>query len=237
MEEEDDSSRTALKVVFILSTVLVLMDIAELYLSYNSLFDYAIELTIPIFEQCAKYHIITQMFFTGFATLAGLSACLMSFGLLLNYQLFADKFLDTFIYYNFYSFGPFLLGCSILGFVYFDEVCYNCDSENYQRRFLNISTLACLVISFTISTFITMAYTIIGTKILYDDSLRFKPDGNYFLGKVFWKYVFNRGRETVAERNRNENENNQNDLSQSLNPGSINQNNTTMINSQIIDGN
>ena len=41
MDDSEDSSRTALKIVFVFSLLLIFMDIYELYFSYYSLIDYA----------------------------------------------------------------------------------------------------------------------------------------------------------------------------------------------------
>lgn len=221
MDEEDDSSKSALKIVFVLSSVLVIMDLFEIYLSYCSIFDYSTELAPLVFEHCAKYHIVTQMFFTTFATLAGVSACIMSLGLLINEQFFATKLLDTFVYFNYYSFGPLLLGCSVLGFLFFNKISYNCDSENYNRKFLNISTVACICVAFIISFIISGAFSIFGSLDLFNNSIRFTPDGSYILGKVFWKYVFNRGNEVIrgnSNLNEFELDEHRNDLSQELDP-------------------
>lgn len=200
--EEDDSSRFALKLVFFLSLLLVGMDILEIYYSYFSLIDYSRTLVPIVFNQCVKYPIITQMYFTTFATLAGLSACLMSLGLLIDYQFFALKLLDTFMFYNFYSFGPFLLGCSILAFCYFGKVCYSCDNDNYNSQYLNISTVICIIIAFTISLIVTLGFSIISAIEYFNNSIKFNRDGNYVLGKLFWKYVFGRA---IQDLNRNDN--------------------------------
>ena len=190
--EDEDYSRFGLKIVFFLSLLLVGMDVLEIYFSYYSLKDYSKTLAPIIFTHCVKYPIITQMFFTTFATLAGLSACFMSLGLLIDYQFFALKLLDSFMFYNFYSFGPFLLGCSILAFCNFGKVCYSCDNDNYSVQYLNISTVICIIIAFTISLMVTFGYSVISAFEYFNNSIKFNRDGNYVLGKLFWKYVFGR---------------------------------------------
>ena len=68
--DEDNSSRFAIKLVFFLSLLLVGMDILEIYFSYFSLIEYSKTLVPIVYTKCVKYPIITQMFFTTFATLA-----------------------------------------------------------------------------------------------------------------------------------------------------------------------
>ncbi len=199
--EEEDASRTGLKIVFFLSLILVGMDILEIYYAYYSLKDYSKTLAPIVFTECVKYPIITQMFFTVFATLAAFSASLMSLGLLIDYQVFALKLLDSFMFYNFYSFGPFLLGCSILAFCNFGKVCYSCDNENYSVQYLNISTVICIIIAFTISLMVTFGFSVISAFEYFNNSIKFNRDGNYVLGKLFWKYVFGRA---IQDLNRSE---------------------------------
>ena len=198
MDDSEDSSRTALKIVFVFSLLLIFMDIYELYFSYYSLIDYAESFLPEVFEQCVKYHIITQMFFTVFAAFAGFSACIMSFFMLFNYHFFINKLIETFMFYNFYAFGPILLGLSTFAFIYFDKVCNICDNDNYTKQYINFVTVACLVISFLVSLLITVWYSAVGAFDLFNNSIRFTSDGNYIIGKIFWKIVFNRGTQELS---------------------------------------
>ena len=198
MDDPEDNSHTALKIVFVFSLLLIFMDIYELYFSYYSLIDYAESFLPEVFEQCVKYHIITQMFFTVFAALAGFSACIMSFFMLFNYQFFIYKLIETFMFYNFYAFGPVLLGLSSFAFMYFDKVCNTCDNDDYKKQYTNFVTVVCLVITFLVSLLITVWYSAVGAFDLFNNSIRFNSDGNYVIGKLFWKIVFNRGAQELG---------------------------------------
>ena len=200
--DEDNSSRFAIKLVFFLSLLLVGMDILEIYFSYFSLIEYSKTLVPIVYTKCVKYPIITQMFFTTFATLAGLSACIMSLGLLINEH---------------FSFGPFLLGCSILAFCYFGQVCYSCDSDNYNVQYLNISTVICIIIAFTIGLIVTLSFSIISAFEYFNNSIKFNRDGNYLLGKLFWKYVFGRAIQDLNREDNNEREMREFELNRPIN--------------------
>jgi len=214
---EEDSGRTALKIIFILAFFLSSIDLMEIYYSYLSLSEYSNTLLPEVFDNCVKYHIISQIFYTLFAALAGISACLMSIGLLINYQIFALKLLDSFLYYNFYCFGPLLLGSSILAFIYFPNIIYTCDTDDYTKQYLNISTVISVFIGFLISLLITFGYTGINSFEYFNNSIRFNNEGNYFLGKLFWKYVFNRATTEINRNFNNENEVRQEELNEALN--------------------
>lgn len=205
MDDSDDNSRSALKVVFIFSLLLIIMDIYELYFSYNSLIDFSQSLFPEVFDQCVKYQIITQMFFTVFAALAGFSACIMSFFMLVNYQLFIYKLLETIIYYNFYAFGPLLLGLSCFGFFNFGKVCIVCDEDDYTIQYVNFVTVIFLVAAFFLSLLITIWYSAVGGIETFKNSIKFTSDGNYVIGKMFWKIVFNRGIQLLRGDDNNNN--------------------------------
>jgi hypothetical protein len=44
-----------------------------------------------------------------------------------------------------------------------------------------------------LSLLITIWYSAVGGMETFKNSIKFNNDGNYFIGKLFWKIVFNRG--------------------------------------------
>lgn len=205
--EQRNSTGVALKVVFFLSLLLVSMDTFEVIYSYNHLNQNGKSLDRNFFEDCIKYHVIGQIFFTLFATFAGMSACFMSAGLLINYEFFATKALDTFLYWNYLIFGPYLLSSCVLAYFYLNEVIYNCDPKDVTRKYLNFSTLMALIICFVISTLITFTYSFLNTIQHLISSVRFNSEGNRVIGRLFWDYVIHRESE-VAPNQSNMNLNN-----------------------------
>lgn len=226
--ESRDSSRVALKIVFGLSLVLVLMDSYEIYFSYSHLVQYSKTFDPEIFNSCIKYHVFGQIFFTFFATFAGLSACLMALGLLVNYEFFATKGIETFIYLNYLVFGPYLLSSCFLAYCYWDKVIYNCDSKDYSKKYLNFSSLMALLICFVLSVIITFGYTIISSFQVLLQSVRFRPEGNRVIGRLFWDYIIHR---EVNESNPINNINvNNNNINHNNNQNQINNNNIPINN-------
>lgn len=221
--ESRDSSRVALKIVFGLSLVLVLMDSYEIYFSYSHLIQYSKTFDPEVFNSCIKYHVFGQIFFTFFATFAGLSACLMALGLLVNYEFFATKGIETFIYLNYLVFGPYLLSSCFLAYCYWDKVIYNCDNKDYSKKYLNFSSLMALLICFVLSVIITFGYTIISSFQVLLQSVRFRPEGNRVIGRLFWDYIIHR---EINESNSNDNINNNSiNIQNNPNPNTINNRN------------
>jgi len=200
-DDNQNSSIIALKIIMILSLVLVGMDLLEVYFSYISLKAFSLEFNLLIFEECIKYHMFTQIVFTIFATMAGLSAFTMSAGLLISQNFFAKKALESFVNFNYNIFGPYLLAMSILGFTYYQKVLYNCSREDFSVKSLNYSTLLSLIICFIFSFLITFVYSFFEGYYVMLGSIRFNRNGYNFLGKLFWRYVFNRRRDEFPRSN------------------------------------
>ena len=192
MDDGVDNSRLALKIVLVLSLLLVSMDFLEIYFSFEHLKDASIKFDPVIFENCIKYHLLSQIVFTSFATFAGLSAFFMSFGLLINYEFFSMKMLDTFLYWNYIIFGPYLLAACILGYINFSEIAFNCDRRDISQKYINFSTVMALVICFFLSIIITMMYSFLCGAQKMILSITFREGGWKWLGRRFWKYVFSR---------------------------------------------
>lgn len=189
---EQANSNFALKIVFFLSFILVIMDTSEVVYSYKQLKSASIELNINEFESCYKYHIISQIFFTTFATLAGLSACIMSFGLIINFNFFQNIALSTFLFWNYLLFGPVLLGSVLVGLYNWNEVFYYCSSKNSTVKYFNFSTLMAVLICLIFSGLISIGYAIWNSINKVIQSVRFHEDGNEVVGRLFWDYVMHR---------------------------------------------
>ena len=192
MDNEIDNSRVALKIVFILSFLLVVMDFLEIYFSFLHLKAASLKFEFYVYENCIKFHILSQLVYTFFATFAGLSAFIMSLGLLIDYEYFSSKLLDTFMFWNYMFFGPYLLTACILGYINFGSVAFNCDPRDITQKYINFTTLLSLIICFLLSIFITMLYSFLFAIKKMFLSITNRDGGWKFLGRMFWTYVFTR---------------------------------------------
>lgn len=214
--DENGESRVALKIVFVLSLLLVTMDIMEIYFAYSHLISISQTTSPVIFENCVKYHLLAQIFFTLFATLAGTSACFLSLGLLIDYEIFTMKFIDTFLYFNYLIFGPYLLAACCLGYYNFNLIAFTCDPNDLSKRHVNFSTVIALIICLLLSFLLTFSYSVFYSIKKLINSVRFTTNGNYYLGRVFWRYVLDRRHDAVRvnefemREGINENQNNLN---------------------------
>ena len=181
--------------ILIISLILIGMDFLSLYYSYQYIITSSKRYSFLVFERCIKYQSIMEIFFTLFALLAAVSAALMALGITIGYDLFFEKFLVTFINFNYYVFGLLLLASSIVGLLNFNKVCYDCIGKNPNTHEFSLSTLICLIFIAIIGGIITFIFSSLNSFEYVCDSIKFSKDGNYFLGKVFWKYVLSRNNE------------------------------------------
>ena len=181
--------------ILIISLILIGMDFLSLYYSYQYIISSSKRYSYLVFDRCIKYQSITEMYFTLFALLAAVSAALMALGITIGYDLFFDKFLVTFINFNYYVFGLLLLASSIAGLLNYNKVCYDCIGKNPNTHEFNLSTMICLILIAIIGGIITFIFSSLSSFEYVCDSVKFSKDGNYLLGKVFWKYVLSRNNE------------------------------------------
>jgi hypothetical protein len=191
MENEVNSSRLSLWIVFFLSILLISLDSIEIFYNLNNI-KLASEKVAPnVYENCFKIQFLSQVVFSLFSCLTGVSALIMSMGLLINYRFFTSKLMDTFLYYNYIIFGPYMLGTCILSLFYFNSVVYNCDKDFKEKNF-NLPTFITILVCLIISFFITIGHSVYLRTLFLVDSIRDGPNGNKLVGKLFWKVALSR---------------------------------------------
>ena len=185
-EINDDNQNNGEKIsaifILIISIILIGMDFLSLYYSYRYLTFTSKRYSYLVFDKCIKYQSITEMFFTFFALLAAMSAALMALGITIGYDLFFEKFLLTFINYNYYVFGLLLLASSIIGLLNYNKICYDCIGKNPNTHEFNLSTMICLILIYRI---IYIFNYILKLKIIYN-FIHFFHDYYYFVFHYSW---------------------------------------------------
>ena len=194
MENEPDLFRYnfTLKIIFIISLILVILDIIQVFIILDSIVKGYEKFSLEIFEECIKYQKIGDIFFTMFGVFTGMSATLLSYGLLSNVETFTNKFFDVYLYYNYLIFGPYLLGSCFISFYYFKFIAFTCNPHNYKQRLINFSSVVCILFSLSLSLMITICGSVAYSIKLVMESIGSSRDGNYLIGRLFWRYIFRR---------------------------------------------
>lgn len=197
-----DSEKISAVFVLIIAIILIIMDILSLYYSYDYLLYASRRYPFEVFDRCIKYQSVTEIYFTLFAFMAAISACLMAIGIMLGYDIFFEKFLVTFLNFNYYVFGLLLLASSLTGLIYYNKICYDCIRKNPNELEFNLSTMICLILIAIIGGIITFIFSSVNAFEYVCNCIKFSKDGNFLLGKAFWKYVLSRNdNPNLHERN------------------------------------
>lgn len=186
MENEVDSSKVSLWIVLILSILLISLDTLEIIYNLDNITLASKKVGKNLYEKCFKIQFLSQVVFSIFSCLTGVSALIMSMGLLINYRFFTSKLMDSFLHYNYMIFGPYLLGTCILSLFFFNSVVYSCDKD-LKEKTLNLPTFLTIILCLIISFLITIGYSVNYSTVFWVDSVRDGPNGNKFIGKLFWK--------------------------------------------------
>ena len=221
------SSSITVKIILIIALTLITIDFIQIISTLNYLQLSSEILSKEIFNSCVKYQKITDIFFSMFGMLSGISASIICLTIMINIDIFNEKFGFTFLYFNYMIFGPYLLISCLLAFYYFDQISFYCDSKNNKIKYINFSTIFCLIFSVSFSLTITTIYTAFDNIENFSLSIRYDRNGNYLLGKIFWYFISYRNNNNNNNQNNNNNNNNNNNQN---NNNNINNNNNLLIN-------
>lgn len=196
--DNNNNEHTSKITIYFILTVSVFFLFLNVFSLYNSYIIISNNLSNNInknefYSECIQNQTISEMFFTVLSILASISIIFLSFGFLINNELFMEKFLKSYTYFNYFIFGPFLLCTSFLGFINYNTIGYTC-VEKPDDRSINLSMLLCLIFVLIFGALITCGYSTIYMFEYMTNSIKFNNNSNYFLGKVFWKFALSRNR-------------------------------------------
>lgn len=186
------SNNLALYMMLIICVVLVTVDSIEIYRLIKT-WGIIDRIDPVVFTSCFQNEFLIKTTFSIFSFLAAVSALSLIFFLIISVELFFDKLLFTYIYTNYFIFGPCMLGFSILGLIYWNDVVYVCDKRFMMNKEFSIGNMFCLLGCFLLSLTISIGFSVYNTIGLYVDSILRREDGNKYIRQLFWWAVF-RGR-------------------------------------------
>ncbi len=203
-----------LYLLLIISSILLLVDLIELYRVILN-WQYGLQLSPYQFETCIRWDLYTKTTFSVFSILGAISSFSLVACLLIDQNIFTEKILTSFLYFNYLIFGPYMLGFCIIGISNWNNVVKTCDRQNYKNMVFSPGNMLSLIGCFVLSLMVTFMVVSYNTTIVYMDSIRKRPGGSNILRKLFWWCVF-KNREPVEfiritqgdNNNNNRNENN-----------------------------
>jgi hypothetical protein len=194
--DRDTSVDYTLIFLLIISLALVALDVVELSKVVKN---FELAKTTENFETCLKYEYFTKGTFGLFSFLAAVSAVVLTFGLLVNAEIFIQKFMDTFLYLNYLIFGPYMLAMTVLGMMQLEHTMFICDKTDPSHKYFSFTNIVSTIICGSISLLIVLVKTIYDSATMFNNSIIRRDGGSLILHKLFW---------WIVTRNRNNNRNN-----------------------------
>jgi hypothetical protein len=195
---DETNHNISLYFLFIISSILVFVDSIDMYhvIKNWEVASNNVLTAPPVIESCIKWELYSKTTFSLLSLFGAFSALFLSTFLIIDTNYFAEKLLNTYLYFNYIMFGPYMLGICILGFFNWSKVVYQCDKQNMNNKILSLTNMVTLISCFMMSLFITALMAILKTVNLYINSTLRRPEGNVIIRKLFWWVVF-RNKEPV----------------------------------------
>ena len=179
------------------SLILIFITILVLYYIYDEfciLFSLLPKFFYPdnkisdnVYETCIKYPSMVEIYSCLFFIFISLIFIFPLFLVHIPNEEFAQKLFNIYAYFSYYILGPFSTGFSIIGLIFYKNVCYTCINNEPTNLQFDYSLLLSLVISLSLGIIITFGFNGIEVQINLLDSIKLKEGSNYLLGKLFWK--------------------------------------------------
>jgi hypothetical protein len=185
MEGNQVSNNFTIYLMLVICVLLVTVDSIELY-RLSLAWMHGIKSDPEFFNTCLKNELIIKTVFCIFSFCAASSAFLLTIFLSTCIDYFTNKFLVSYLYMNYFIFGPYMLAFCILGCIHFNEFVYVCDAKHLDEKILSMSNIFSLLSCMIISVIITLGVAAYESIRLLVDSILRKPEGSPYLRKIFW---------------------------------------------------
>ena len=190
MEQDERATKTISYITTAIILTISIFDTFHFFKIINSLKRQYTLLSHEVFENCMLYQNICDLFILFFTFLIGISIIIYCFGLIVSENVF-DISLQSYLYFNYIFFGPYMTMGIILSFKYSDKLIYRCSSINPISKVINYRFLFYVMLLLTLTVTITFVASMYYATLYFENSVENKITGNYFVGKLFWNRALN----------------------------------------------
>ncbi len=204
--DPDDQNNLMLYLMLIVCSSLITMNTFEIYRLTIQWKNFT-NTNSDYFSDCIKPQFFVKSFFSIYSFLATFSALLLTLCLLINFALFCRKFMASYLKFVYFTFGPCMLICSILGLINWNQTFYICRQNQSIERTLSFSSSASIIICFIFALCITFTIEFYNVMGLYTNTIANNPEGNKILKSIFWSVCMklNRRQRSSLPHNNNNN--------------------------------
>ena len=190
MDQEEHTTKTISYIIATIVLTISTFDVYRFFQIINSLKRQYFLLSHEIFENCMLYQSICDLFILFFTFFIGISIFIYCFGITISENVF-DKSLQSYLYFNYIIFGPYMTMGIILSFKYSDKLVYRCNNYNPVSKVINYRFLFYVMLLLTLTVTITFVASMYYATVYFESSVQNKITGNYFIGKFFWNRALN----------------------------------------------
>ncbi len=148
MEENLFTNTLAIKFLCFISIIFVYLNLLEIEKIYI-IWVQSISLyndNIFFLDHCIKFPLLSKTFCSLFSLFLSVSTAIFTLFVSIQIQFFLEKLLLTYVYFNFYLFGPYLLFSSFFAIINFDEVFHSCKQQGNSADLLTKAIKATLIL-------------------------------------------------------------------------------------------
>jgi hypothetical protein len=193
MEEPNNSNTVTIFLLLVVCSLFVTIDGLELYRLVDQ-WDYALRsFQKETFEHCIQFPIIARTAFTIFSFMAAFSSFLIAFLLSINVDFFIEKISRAYLNMLYMVFGPYMLGCGLVGLFYWDKILYHCESDSINdldmkkmTKVFSFSNMFNLSACIVLALIITVGMLVYESISSYINSIVQREEGSNLLRKLFW---------------------------------------------------
>ena len=200
-------NKLVLSIIIVFAIIISLFNIYSFINIVNFIKKYYLILPQKVFEECFLFPKFYDLFIQFISLFLGIDLISLIIIPCIDYfsdlDAFLSKFGESFFYYNYLIFGPFLLGSLILSLKYHDKLMYSCINYNPEKKTINFNFFFVFIFSISLSGIITFLGSIYNEDKYFSDSIKYKTNGNFLIGNIFWKYALSRSHRFANRLNRN----------------------------------
>ncbi len=138
-ENQNFSNKLIIRFLCLIAFLFAILDFFELQKIYENWLYYVkiYQENVVILDKCIKFPFLLKSIFTLFSLFTSISAMIITFLVSINLNFFIEKFFLSFLYYNFYLFGPYMLFFSFYGIMNRDKIFLRCKNEENSFNFFS----------------------------------------------------------------------------------------------------
>ena len=186
--DNSQNNKILLLVIIFISLLIVLFNFYQFFFLIRLIKKAYTLLPKKVFEECYLYNGFSDLLLELYSFILGLDLLILCWMGLLHTEIESSKFNSILLYLNYLVFGPFTIGIIIVIFAHYDKLMFVCVRYNPENKIFNFKLIFFIFFSSLLSLLITFIGIYHMGDSYFENSIKFKPSGNYILGYAFWKY-------------------------------------------------